>query len=478
MKTCPKCNRELPDTQAFCELCGTALEAEPTPEQPQKPKRKKWLIPVVAAVAAVAVLIGVLAGGLLTCWYGLGGPLGTLALAAKNTLNAKSMTADLAFDGVILGQDLSAEGNVQLRLNPHREELSLLVDLKCATNDGLDGNNRYQLLVYDGKGYTLTTIDGKTADATEQKADLDEFWERFDEGADLDWEDLIEDSFLESYVDANRVERFVDEVGKKFNDKKWLKNTLGYEKNGGVHRFDFELNDLVEELLDIAEETDLFKNSNISEAINNLELPKTDVVIEYTVKFGRLVGFSLQVGNAENGGISAEMNIQKIGTTKISKNAIDDLRDEVKDWVKDHTCPECGETFTGNSCYYCGGTDDNGIGDNNYGYNDCDACADYCETWEYNGQQLCWDCYSDRIAGAGNGNAGDEGNTELETSFGTCARCGTYTEMWWYGDERLCVDCYYRASHGSGQTDENDTVTEVPDRDAGFRDPDFPIYYN
>lgn len=435
MKTCPKCNRELPDTQAFCELCGTAVEAEPTPEQPQKPKRKKWLIPVVAAVAAVAVLVGVLIGGMLTCWYGIGGPAATLALAAKNTLLANNLSLDLEVEGLFLGQNIQAEGNARWKLNHKQEELTLIAGLQSAVNDGLEEGSAYKLMIADEKLYLLS-YSGESVTAVETlDYDTDVLWDLLDD--EIDWEERIEGTVLETYLDAERMDAFAKALAEKFTDRKWLKNTLGYKKTGRVHRFDFALSDLLEELLDLADQEELLKNKLVLNALENLDLPATNVVLEYTVEGGRLGEFRLQFGKpSEEAAFRLSMEFSKAGADKIKEKEIDEIRKQAKKQPdkqpdKQRVCPSCGEALTGDFCYYCA---DDG--------------------------------------------SGEEGGSELETSFGSCASCGTYTEMWWYGDKRLCVDCYYQASHGSGQTDENDAATEVPDRDAGFRDPDFPIYYN
>lgn len=88
--------RDVPPPQLFDRILG---EVQPQAEAPAEPRGRSWswrpTLPRLALAAAAAVLLGVLAGVLVTRGDGLGSPAAEATLAAEETPDPERQGVDL-----------------------------------------------------------------------------------------------------------------------------------------------------------------------------------------------------------------------------------------------------------------------------------------------------------------------------------------------------------------------------------------------
>lgn len=460
MKRCTQCAEYWPDSNAFCGTCGGALvdagfvenndektvaateykehinqmEENPvqadadfgavvTDEPEKKAKSKKPLVAVLVTVLVVALVFG---AGVLTNWFGLGSPLNGLVKAAMNTAQAKSFTVEISIDDASYDEvsTLKYQGNLK------KEEISFVYEEDYCSE-----------CLYDGYYYTVYD-DG---DAYKSEAELDEFFEsvnKFYDGKKVDWEEVITDADLEDYVKHEEVEGFLKDVYRKcLSDKKWLKEYLGFEKSGNTYTFEPDLEKLFEEVNSICQDADVFtrkaKNEiedEIDEMIEDVEDEEIEMFVEIKLKAGKISTVDI---NVYDDGDERTMNVEfsDINKTNVEKDA-QDIIDEYEDYAKDHSCDECDQVLYEynyhGDCDECGTHGDLWDEDlcedcykNEY-YNYCDECGDYEETYYYDGDELCWDCYDE----------------VYYDDFDYCSDCGDYAKMYKWDGEYYCYDCY------------------------------------
>lgn len=373
MKVCQTCGEPMQEQDQFCQSCGGVAQApgdadagaadQPMPQPVKKPK-KGWLI---GAIVALVVIVGGVIAGLLTDWFGLATPLHGLISATEKTLKAESMTVR------VTGDDEECE----IRWKMDRETYQAVA---------MWSDNGSDYLLSHGKQYRYSSQYPSVSvlhDEDELIDMIDEFLT--DDG--IDWEALIKEYDLEDDIDADVLDTFLKSLYRDClcNDE-WLEEYLSFEKDGDVYHFEPNIKAIGEDILDRADEAELFsKNamrslrSAVDEVADEVEIASLDI----TVQDGYLssIRFTLIDHTYE---YDYTVEISDVNETDITEQEIEDFIDKVETAIEKDTCPTCGKRLYGDSscsncssskkCDRCGST--NSVNYSNYAYDD-----------------LCWNCY-------------------------------------------------------------------------------------
>lgn len=230
---CPNCGAKMEPGSKFCGACGAAIMKAPVPRKrlPLKvlksfkdlpPKKKKLAGIVAASVAALCIVIFAVLGIMSIA---TDGPLKRISSAMSNTLNAKSLTADVqCFDGY----SLDFEYYVEAALNLKKREITALATAPDGDAEAL--YNGYFLQVYDYGDEVRVYKE----DVSEQISYLMDLYSKISSGKfnvsktanTREERETIEQ--LERYLDLDRLNDCVKSYLKALNDEQWLKQNAGY----------------------------------------------------------------------------------------------------------------------------------------------------------------------------------------------------------------------------------------------------------
>ncbi len=454
MKKCSSCGVGLPDDVSFCTSCGGAaievaeevaesavVVAAPeaaVAETPTKKKLPKWLILVIAAVVAVGALLIVL---LTTHCFGLMDPLDKPLNAAKKTMKADNATIKVSINNDGEKQTYTAK----LALNKDKKKVTVLYEDDDETT-----------LIVDGVQYRYReTEDGDYASISEKALNEKDFFKGYNailEDGEIQWSAIVKEANLGSVIDAKKIDDFMDTFEKEYlNNKKWLKENLGYEKDGNTYVFKPDIEELGESIIDMCDDSKAFKKAAkemIEEAIEALveqadEL-KLRATVSVTVEKGYISKIRIELKGENIDKMDVTVSISDVNKTEISSKDIKKAQEKVQNWIEENSCVKCKEELGDYEfndklycydCYYtcenCGEWGDYERDGMRVCYDCryvCDKCEEACgDTYELNDQDVCRDCYY------------------------TCDKCGEVSDwsMNEVGDERWCDDCYVCASCGN-----------------------------
>lgn len=384
MKNCMYCGQSLPDEAVFCAGCGNRADAvEPHEEAPvaDKPKKKN-LIAVIAAASAAAVLFFTFE----FCFnlVGIFSPMGRVARAAMHTLKADSLT--LAVDTKTEMSNYYSEQSTTVRMvvDQKEEMVNTYTEGNYYVKYGEEEILRQEGVSVTGNGreYTYSTRDGVVTDGRISETDSDEYFEwREQLEEEIDWEEVIEEAGWEDILDEDEMDRFVRELNRKYlGNRHWLKKNAGYSKKGNTYTFRPDGETFLEALADIVDESDAFTRKGkrevedgIDELLDALDESesKFDVEVSVTVKGRYLSNIHIAYdidAEGEQGKVEMDIDISDVNDTKISKSEVRAVKNTVNEYL-----------------------DAEGIE-----YDECDLCSDFGKMYDYNGQELCNDCYFDK----------------------------------------------------------------------------------
>lgn len=417
MKQCPNCATALEDDAMFCLNCGTAVPADapvapaapvaeavyeeapigqvesyPTPmvdsDVPQAPAKKSLSkkqigIIAIAAVALAAIIFVII--GFSTNWFRP--PLSKVEDAIEKTLEANSFT--IKADAEIPGQgDVSLEG--KLVLDRENKNLSILADITM-------GNGYITFLAADGKVYTVQNM-GDAKEASIEDIPSDAFEQIFN-ALDTAKEEELDDETLEKLiksaglkVEVEEVKAFIDSIEKDcFENKAWLEEFLGFEKKDGKYKFDFDVDDVIKDLVERAYEAEIITKSMKKQlSIQTNAKCEMEIVLDkgYIAEFEATV----EIGGQE---VSISVKLSDVNATVINDKDISETVEEVDEFIAEYyaNCAQCGEQDQKSSMrevkskYYCY--------DCYYDMDYCDICGDFVkeDTLSYiNYDYRCEDC--------------------------------------------------------------------------------------
>ncbi len=432
MKHCTNCGKEFGEGSLFCDICGLKLTeianpaavpaseiadkpvAEGVPEtaaevveetieetvpnpsklvvETEKPQTKLTKIykklgkKAIAIILAAAILLGTVTAGFLTEWFGLaGGPLGKLMSAVRKTVAAGSMTIKIT-------ETIDSDSQTySFRVN---------VDTKKKSFKVLGGEKGDDSLHYITEEHCYYTGNDFYKDKDEM--DTDFIKSAFDvynavfKKKNADWDDVVENMYLEDYVKDDEVQDFLKTLRKDYlNDKEWLEDELGFEKksSGGVTTYSFEVKwkDLFKELAKIADDSDAVRKDGVTILKDLAEDWQEDegFALSIDVKGGKVIGATLELDEGD-WSKEYEIEITDIGKSKISNDEIEEITDDVENWYVAHTCPECNTLMEvdpshDDICYSC--------------MTKCDMCSNYARdkysyySYYYGYMSICENCY-------------------------------------------------------------------------------------
>lgn len=492
MKTCPSCGAILDDNIKFCGTCGTPVQDVPSvddfdktvaaegiynqnsfeidstatdapaytapvvsetatyipqgdavktkkPKKPRKPMKKGARIAILVSVCVVAIALLV---GFLTNWFGLTAPVPKIIRAAAKTINADSFTLKVT-------TKYTYKSDGEIKDDTYKTEYKIVVDEDDENITAVMENEYEKSLTYKGKIYEYDK-EGDWADI--YNADYDSFFEFRDKlgnGKKIDYEGVIKDLDLSDYVDSDEVEAFVkDAMREFFNNRKWMKNTMGYKKQGKEMTFSPDLEKMCEDFAEFIDDSDVIKDDDdrdavveeLEEAAETADEEAPDVDISVTLKRGYLETIEIKVRYDEERTQTFKFEFSDINKTEISDNEIKRIKNKTEELIEENKCVECGGFASGGFYEDDGTKTPFEIAGERYCYDCYDVAVgcDNCDTWDnsyyYDGKQLCYDCYQD----AKNGYSDD---------YGYCDWCDTYDELYfyegYYDDYMLCYDCRY-----------------------------------
>lgn len=349
---CPRCGAAMNPGAVFCMSCGWSAgyaanpvgdfgtdAAKPTDGAnftagARKPVSGK-VIGIIAGAAVALVVLAVLLIGVFTNWFGLTGPVMTVANATKNTLTAENLTVEFYVD---TGYE-TVEGVAYIDMDMDQRVLNLLMELEVDNETG-------DLVIYDE--YLILHSDGyyQYVDIGDQ---LDAFFDTYEKtgSSELDWEELLDeinpDAYeeLEEIIDFDILNDCIAAYAKKLNDPNWLEKNAGYstEKKDGATRYilEPELAVLVPE--SVAYFEDAFVDHDVYEdMMDEMEdLEEIDDELEIMVAFGvkgsNLVSLDADI-EVEGEEVSVEITFSDIGKTQLDLDELADMLEDAKDSTK------------------------------------------------------------------------------------------------------------------------------------------------
>ena len=483
MKTCSNCGAQFDDSIKFCGKCGTPLEniitddfektvaAEgiynqnnfvsetavetPTPiyetevktKKPRKKMKKGLRITLLVSIIVIAVTLTV---GFLTDWFGLTAPVPKIVKAAAKTFNADSFTVmvtekySYTYDGET--ETDTYKNELKVVANDSDKKLTMLVDLD-------DGKGLYK----DGIFYSYSD---DWAEIEERDIDKDFFKirDKIGNGKKIDYEGIIKEFDFDEYLEADEAETFVKEAMKEFfTNKKWMKNTMSYKKQGKEMTFSPDFAKICEDFAAFIDDSDIIKDEDNKDAVVDAlyeeaeyyEDDDMDVDISVTLKRGYLETVEIKITYDDGDYELMKFEFYDINKTEIEDKDIRRIKNKVNDLLEENGCADCGEWAYG----------DNELDGERYCYDcyeertTCENCGSADYEWEYDGQNLCYDCYQD--AKYTNDNYGrcniceeyklcNEDNICYfcnSLNIGHCKECDQYGER---SASDLCRECDYR----------------------------------
>lgn len=332
----------------------------------------KKLVKIIVIALSAIIVVGTVIIGFCTHWFGLAlGPMGKLIKATKNTLAAKSFVMELSIGG----------DEAEITYAKLGSKAAVMIDTEYS-----------QTLIYNGQEYYITE-DGYANfyDAEE----YDPFFDAVDDindGKEPDWDDIIEDLYAEDYIDDKHVDEFFDiMLNKKLTDKEWLEDYLGFDKDGNVFSFSFNLGDTYEEIIDIADDARVLKERK-SEYMYDIDyMNEITVDAEIVVEKNKLAEIELTLSHERYNGTKISVSFSDYGEDVLDKDEVNDFIDEVEEAKEEydriHYCAYCGDWKSYGVCTDC----------DYYGYGWCDDCGYRDTLYDRNGTYYCYDCLSENF---------------------------------------------------------------------------------
>ncbi|MBE6586835.1 MAG: hypothetical protein E7647_00305 [Ruminococcaceae bacterium] len=372
-------------------------------------REKKGLHRIIAAAIAVTVTVAVIVAGLLTDWFGIAsGPVGSLIAAVENTLNSDSLTAE--FKTVAKYDDSRDSAKMEMRILYDEKEEKLVVHME---NDGSE-------TIIDGKKLYYYSENHAYAEKIDNSYATD-FFGDFRKGEELDWDDIIDELELDESIDGDGVGIFFETLmGDCLRDEEWLRRNLGFQKNKNTYSFNADVDDLLEEIVEIADEAGAVNadEEDVEEMID--EFKGVEIDVSFTVKNRNVSELFLEMYDDEYS-VELSVEITDVNKTKITEEEKKEFKNKIEEWEDENTCENCGETSSS--------LDENGLCYDCSEHDYCDSCHEYAELYYYGGYNLCGDCY-------------DEYSKDDDADHGYCDRCGEYGELYDWGSDDYCYDCY------------------------------------
>lgn len=230
---CPNCGAKMEPGSKFCGACGAAIMKAPASGKrlPLKvlknfkdlpPKKKKLAGIVAASVAALCIVIFAVLGIMSIA---TDGPLKRISSAISNTLNAKSLTADVQY---FENYNLDIEFYAEAALNLKKKEITAMAT--APDGDAVALYNGYFLEVYDYGDEVRVYKE----DVSEQISYLMDQYSKISSGkfniskAANTREERETIERLEEDVDLDRLNDCLKDFLKALNDEQWLKQNAGY----------------------------------------------------------------------------------------------------------------------------------------------------------------------------------------------------------------------------------------------------------
>ncbi len=337
MAFCEQCGKQTREDASLCDDCAAVGVA--MPENQKKRGRKRIIISVI--VVTVVAIVATLIVGLCTNWFGLVSPLDESPLdespldglikAFDNTLHADNLTLDMGDDiEVLIDWGRKGDGPVLIMDNPGAD-VSLLKDGTWYDRYVIDG---YLCAYIEDDDGTISNFLKVYADATGTK--------------EINYEDLIDETGLDEYVDGDEIQPFLKEFYKTFLcDTKWLEKTAGFEKEGNTYIFRPDVDALCDDLIDFCSQTDLLTD-DAEDALESIfgtfsEGLDDEIIIEITVDGDYIseIKFNAQFERYDE---TITLKIKDVNKTDAVKEA-EKISSEAEAWIEDNVtiCPTCGE---------------------------------------------------------------------------------------------------------------------------------------
>ena len=508
MKKCSICGKKLPDYAVFCDGCGgeavtveevapvnvaeefvdgvapVALEdlpVEPVETVPQKKKGAvKWILIAAAAILCLLALVG-----WLTNWFGLVSPLHKLGKAMTKTFTADSFTINVTYK-VTADGDTEEQEMTYCQVIDEKAETVTVYQESTSTHEGEDGlvERTSMSLIEKDKSYSCSLSNGKVSYASiaEKKNYTSDVLEQRNATKDMSWDEIIDAADLEDVLDADEMDAFVDHLYKDyFANKRWLKEEMGFIRDGNTYTFNVDLEDFVEWMIDVVDDADAFKKdarSSIKQGLKYYleEMDESDtnlnLELSFTVEGRYLSNVHLELSgevDGEKGRVEIDVAITDVNSTEIT--SAKKVKEKVNEWLEAEgivydECRECddfgrvyGPNLLCSDCYYvCADCGEYGEYEEDgycYCYDcyyTCESCGDSgCASYERDGMKVCSECrYVCEECGAVSGTYYDYNEKELcyacykEARY-RCDKCGVVSSSSLYSvnGERWCYDCYY-----------------------------------
>ena len=471
MKYCPNCGTQLPDSAAFCGVCGNALPTaqpedyaqtytdpytytqtcvEPYPESaPQQPVKKKktwlWVTLGVVTVLVVAAVVG-----FFTNWFGLASPLSGLLKAATKTGTADNLTAKVTIKYTDEDGETEKEtGTYRVVMDEKNEKIYYIAEADGSTILFDDGDVYYYSEAEDEDDYDYAYV--SESEESAGKEYFDAYKDIYD-GKKINWDELVEYAELEDYLNGNKMEDFVKEVQKEYlNDSEWLEKNLGFEKKGKTYTFEPNFKRLSKEVTNIVGDSRAFTSKGkevVEEAMDDVKGGDVSLTVSITVDGGYITEIVCKMSD-EDYRIEYTIEITDVNKTEITSKDRSAIRDKVEQLIDENTCDTCGETLW----FY----------DEDEYHGDCSFCDDHGDlSYTVDGEPSCYECYYDATH-----RCEKCGDTDGYSSYSygsydmlcydcyydlkymkTCELCGSKdTYLWSYYGYDLCWDCYYELKY-------------------------------
>ena len=375
-----------------------------------KPKKKKFLKPLIISLVAVVVVIGVVVAGLLTNWFGLCKPLQGVVDAFENTFKAESCEINVEMANKF--DDTQVENfNIKYNIDKANEDITMLVN---------GGGN--QACVYDSKSYSLDKEGKAEINDFDSKAVFEAIGKLEDESEDTDFGKIVKEAELEHVFDPDEIDAFVDELKSDYlEDKGWLEEYLGFEKDGDKYMFDIDFEKLCDELIRISDESDAITKDakkDIEESLEELsaQAEKLEIggKITITVKDDYIDNILCEVTVQEITVVEITLSFIGVNSTEISEDEINEIKTAVEKKLDDK-CDTCGAKVVIEDLH-----------------GECEMCGAHGElTISSNYEKLCENCL-----------ISTDIDTYLNTLSDYCSNCGKDTAQYVLDGEPYCLDCY------------------------------------
>ncbi|HKL79631.1 MAG TPA: zinc-ribbon domain-containing protein, partial [Mobilitalea sp.] len=354
---CTKCGTKNDDNVKFCYQCGNRLNEAgindqeqpqgpsysqpqgPVYSQPQGPTysqpqamynqypgqeinlRKKSKKPLFVGLGAIACVL--LIGAIIFSFSARGKVLDNITDAAKGMLEAESFEFTI---GVTEGRSDKEEVSGIVEYDFDKEKLSFDIE----TSEG-DRQILYNGIMYQVEGSYINNQEDFTYELKQLFSGYDEYNEALDGISKVDWEEAFDTTGLSMFVDTDEFEKCVKKFEKKLNSKSYFKkvcNEFSAKKTGkGItYFFDVNVPKLVESVIDIFSPAIEYDLDSIKDDI----LDEVDVfdklIIEITIKDGKLAGAEVDVRMEDYSGESVRnrltLEIGDYGKASINEREI------------------------------------------------------------------------------------------------------------------------------------------------------------